>query len=64
MAELSERARQVRKSIMDHTRGEGVVPTTAQLCRELGLSPEDLQQTCSTSRPQPVSRGKTPPTPD
>ena len=42
MAELSERARQVRKSIMDHTRGEGVVPTTAELCRELGLSADDL----------------------
>ncbi len=42
MAELSERARQVRKSIMDRTRGEGVVPTTAELCRELGLSAEDL----------------------
>ena len=42
MAELSERARQVRKSIMDHTRSEGVVPTSAALCRELGLTPEDL----------------------
>ncbi|MGO9033873.1 organomercurial lyase [Mycobacterium sp.] len=42
MAELSERARQVRKNIMDHTRGEGVVPTTAELCRELGLSADDL----------------------
>jgi len=42
MAELSERARRVRKSIMDRTRGEGVVPTTAELCRELGLSAEDL----------------------
>jgi len=42
MAELSERARQVRKNIMDHTRSEGVVPTTAELCRELGLSAEDL----------------------
>ncbi|MGO8966417.1 MAG: organomercurial lyase, partial [Mycobacterium sp.] len=42
MAELSERARQVRKNIMDHTRAEGVVPTTAELCRELGLSADDL----------------------
>src|SRR5271166_2405492 len=44
MAELSERARQVRKNIMDRTRGEGVVPTTAALCRELGLSPETLAE--------------------
>ena len=48
MAELSERARQVRKTIMDHTRGEGVVPTSAALCRELDLSPETLAEEFKT----------------
>jgi hypothetical protein len=42
MAELPESARRVRKTIMDQTRHDGVVPTTAQLCRDLGLSPQDL----------------------
>ena len=64
MAELSERARQVRKTIMDHTRGEGVVPTSAALCRELDLSPETSPRSSRPSRPQLLSRGKTPPTPD
>jgi hypothetical protein len=42
MAELAERARRVRESIMDHTRSDGVVPTTAQLCQDLDLSRADL----------------------
>ena len=44
MAELAERARRVRESIMDRTRSDGVVPTTAQLCQDLGLSRADLAE--------------------
>jgi len=44
MAELIERARRVRESIMDHTRSDGVVPTTAQLCQDLDLSSADLAE--------------------
>ena len=62
MAELAERARRVRESIMDHTRSDGVVPTTARLCQDLDLSRADLAEDLKNLEADSVSRGKTQPT--